>query len=325
VSKPWQDLRVLIAGCGSIGKRHARILAELGLSDLRICDPSRQQRESLCAQTPVARAYADYSHGLADRPDAVFICTPPQAHVPMILQALDAGCHVFTEKPLSDTLSGVDELARRVNSSRKTVMVGLCFRFHQGLRRAKHLLDAGLIGRLISIRALMGEHLPDVRPDFRNLFTLKSSGAFDLMHDIDLAVWYAGRPVSAVKCICGAYSDIGFEAPDIVELLIGFENRCVASVHLDFFQRPRRRQMELIGADGCITVEFARWDQCTVSLFEAASGKWQRETFTTDRDDMFREEDEEFLRALSGGLPVSCPVSEARKSLEIVHAARNGV
>ena len=41
-----------------------------------------------------------------------------------------------------------------------------------------------------------------------------------------------------------------------------FEDRCVASVHLDFFQRPRRRQMELIGTEGVVTVEFARWDRC---------------------------------------------------------------
>src|SRR5205085_7137903 len=135
-------------------------------------------------------------------------------------------------------------------------MVGLCFRYHKGLREVKQLLCDGAIGRLVSIRALMGEHLPDVRPDYRTLFSAQYSGAFDLMHDIDLALWFANQPVREVKAIYGSYSDMGIQAPDLVEILIDFEDRCLASVHLDFFQRPRRRQIELIGVAGVIAVEF---------------------------------------------------------------------
>ena len=96
------------------------------------------------------------------------------------------------------------------------------------------------------------------------------NGAFELMHDLDLALWYAGQPVKKLHCVYGTYSDIGIQSPDVVEFLLDFEDRCTASVHLDFFQRPRRRQMELIGTEGVVTVEFARWDRCTVSLYEAA-------------------------------------------------------
>ena len=83
-------------------------------------------------------------------------------------------------------------------------MVALCFRYHEGLARAKQHLDSGRIGRLVSIRALMGEHLPDVRPDYRNIFLANHNGAFDLMHDIDLALWYAGQPVRKVHCVSGS-------------------------------------------------------------------------------------------------------------------------
>lgn len=316
--KDWRELSVLIAGCGSIGRRHARVLNGLGVTDLRACDPVPAQRATLRAEIPSIRLYDSYEDGLADRPEAVFICAPTREHVPMAMAALRAGCHVFCEKPLSDTTDGLDELAALSRATGRQVMVGLCFRYHEGLRKAKEYLEAGRIGRLVSVRALMGEHLPEVRPDYRTLFSAKYSGAFDLIHEIDLAIWYANRSVREVLCLSGTYSDIGIEAPDLAEILIGFEDRCLASIHLDFFQRPRRRQTELIGTEGVIIIEFARWDRCTVSVYEAGQGRWEQEEMVTERDDMFRAEDREFLQCVAAGWPVPCDIAEGRKSVEVV-------
>jgi predicted dehydrogenase len=107
-----------------------------------------------------------------------------------------------------------------------------------------------------------------------------------------------------------------------VEFLLDFEDRCVATVHLDFFQRPRRRVMELIGTKGIVTVEFARWDHCTVSIYEAARGEWEAEDRDTDRDDMFRAEDREFLEAVAEDKPIRCTIAEGRKSVEAILAAQ---
>jgi predicted dehydrogenase len=320
----WQDVSVLIVGCGSIGKRHARVLSGLGVADLRICDPSAEQRRTLVEQVPTVKVCDSYEAGLNERPDAVLLCTPPAMHVPMARQAIEAGCHVLSEKPLSDSTDGIDELVALAQRRSKKVMVALCFRYHDGLVKAKQYLDSGRIGRLASVRALMGEHLPDVRPDYRTLFSAKVGGAFDLMHDIDLALWYAGQPVRRVHAVYGNYSDIGIEAPDLVEILMDFESHCAATVHLDFFQRPRRRQMELIGTQGVITVEFARWDHCTVSVYQSARGQWEVEELTTDRDDMFRAEDREFLDAVAEDKPIRCTIAEGRKSLDVVLAAQQG-
>ena len=322
MTEAWHDLKVLLAGCGSIGKRHARVLAALNVGRIQVCDPNPEQVRALQAEVPGVEVVPSYELGLARNPNAVFVLTPPGLHLPMIFRALDAGCHVFTEKPLSDSMTGVAELTARVSASEHQVMVGLCFRYHEGLLKAKRMLECGTIGRLVSVRALMGEHLPEVRPDYRNLFSAKKGGAFDLMHDIDLALWAVEPPVTAVKCIFGNFSDIGIEAPDTVEILIGFADRCVASVHLDFFQRPRRRQLELIGTDGVITVEFASWDQCTLATYRPATGNWELETIPTRRDDMFEAEDREFLTAVTGGKCVACDVPEAAKSLAVVTAAQ---
>ena len=68
---------ILILGCGSIGKRHARILHRLGITDLRACDPVESQLGALAAETPVTKTYAAYDDALNDQPDAVLIGTQP--------------------------------------------------------------------------------------------------------------------------------------------------------------------------------------------------------------------------------------------------------
>ena len=321
--KGWRDLSVLIVGCGSIGKRHARVLNGLGVRDIRACDPVLEQRNTLLAQVPSAKLYDAYDSALTDSPDTVLICTPSQMHIPMAVEAIEAGCHVLCEKPLSDTTEGVDGLSRLAADQNKKVMVALCFRYHEGLVKAKRYLDSGRVGRLVSVRALMGEHLPEARPDYAELVAAGFYSAFDLMHDLDLAIWYASQPIRRFHVVCGAYalySELGTDLPDIAEILLEFKDRCVASVHLDFFQRPRRRQMELIGTDGVVIVEFARWDGCTLSVYEAITGDWEHEEITTERDDMFRAEDREFLEAVAEDQPILCTIEEGLKSLRVAAA-----
>ena len=250
------------------------------------------------------------------------ICTPPKIHIPMAHQAIDAGSHVFCEKPLSDTSRGIDGLAEAAGRAGRSVMTGLCFRYHDGLRRAKDILERGDFGRLVCVRCLMGENFPTIRPDYRTLFSSRHGGAFDLTHEVDLAAWFAGQPVKKVRSIAGTYSDIGIEAPDLAEILIEFEGKCLAAVHLDFFQIPRRRQTELICTAGVIVVEFSRWERCEVSTC-GTDGRWIREEMATDRDDMFRAEDRAFLDAVAGGRPVECGIDQARKSVEIVESAQD--
>ncbi|KMW19128.1 Gfo/Idh/MocA family protein [Enterocloster citroniae] len=313
----YKKLKVAVAGCGSIGKRHIRILHTLGVEDIRVFDSSREKMEAALAGTPGIGLADSYDDLLDSHPEVVFILTPTGLHIDMAVQALTRGCHVFLEKPLSVDLDGVAHLKELRDRTGLKVMVGFCFRYHQGLLRAKDLLSQGEIGRLISVRAMVGEHLPTVRRDYRKTYYVKYSGAFEMVHDLDLAIWYAGQPVKRSYGIYGAYTDLGFESPDNVELLLEFEDRLSASIHLDFYQRPRRRVMELVGTEGTILIDFSRWEDYTIYLGRA-DGNWEKETGVTTRDDMFIDEDLEFLRAVAEDLPVSCTIEEACKSLEVV-------
>lgn len=324
MSKDWKQQSVFIAGLGSIGLRHLRALQALDVKNISAFDPIPASVTKALDIYPQLQIRSSYEEGLAAGPDGVFILTPPKMHIPMILQALDSGCNVFCEKPLSDTLDGTVELSHKLSCISNKLCIGLCFRYHRGIQRAKALLESGAVGRIVSIRSLMGEHFPSVRPDYKTLFSARYSGAFDLMHDLDLAIWFADQPISQIYSVYGSYSDIGIKAPDVAEILIGFADRCTATVHLDFFQRPRRRQIELICTEGCILVDFSTWDQCTLSTYRTNNEAWETETFATDRDDMFREEDQAFLESIAGNSHTQVyGMEDAMLSLNALHQIQN--
>lgn len=313
------DLHVLIAGCGSISKRHAQVLRGLGVTHLSACDPSEESRAGMHALLPDVPLYGDFTEALdREKPDAAFILTPTKLHIPMAMQAIRAGCHVLIEKPLANTPEGVDALKTLAKANGRQVMVAFCFRYHEALCKAKAMADGGRIGRLVSIRAMMGEPFYDIHPDYMNLYYSKYSGAFELVHDLDLAIWFAGQDIQSVQGVYGSFSDMGMDSPDTVEMLLRFEDRCVANVHLDFFQTPRRRQIDLIGTKGVITVTFASWDEAEIAIFTRETMCWETQAIATRRDDMFAAEDLEFLQCILTGAPVRCTVDEALKSLTAI-------
>jgi len=322
VDRRWQDLSALVVGFGSIGKRHARVLKEIGLGDVRVCDPMPERRDSAWSEFGFESVFTTLEEGLASKPDTVFLCSPTAMHVEQAMAAIKAGCDVLTEKPISTSLDGVDELAALAKDRGRVVMVAHCFRFHEGLLRAKAMVDEGRIGRLLSVRCMFGEYIPEVMPDYRDRYIFHYSGAYELMHDIDLALWFAGRRPVRVSGVDGSVGDSGIASPDVAEMIIEFEDRCLANVHLDFFQRARHRQTELYGTDGTIYIEFARWDRCTVSVYDAQTREWTHNELPTDRDDMFRAENTAFLQAVVSRSQAPVDVGAGKAAVQVMLAAQ---
>lgn len=318
----WQKLSALIVGCGSIGRRHGRVLRQLGLGDVRVCDPSQEMRDFAAERLSVTKAYEHLPEALADEPNVVFICTPTALHVEQAIESINAGADVFIEKPLSTCFDRMDELEALASTGHKVVTVGHCFRFHEGLRQAKRWLKEGRIGRLASIRAVIGEYIPEVMPNYRNMYISEYSGAYELMHEIDLALWFAEQQPVRVMGIDGNFSDVYMKSPDAAELIVEFKDRCLASVHLDFFQRARHRQTELFGTNGTILIEFASWDKCGLFLYEAEAGAWHYERVDTDRDDMFREMDRLFLQAIVSRSAAPVSLEDGKLAVRIILASQ---
>ncbi len=318
----WQKLSALVIGFGSIGRRHTRVLKEIGVTDVRVAEVFPELREMAKNEFGIERVYESLDAGLADGPRTVFVCSPTAMHVEQITAAIRAGADVCTEKPLAASLDGLAELEAEANKLGRIVMVAHCFRWHEGLVKAKNMADEGRIGRIVSIRALVGEYIPEAIPNYLNMYYSQYSGCYELMHDVDLALWYSGQPPMRVMGLHGSFSEVGMKSPDVAEMLIEFPDRLIANVHLDFFERCRHRQVELLGTEGQIYVEFAKWDECCVSIYEAARNDWQVEILKTDRDDMFRAENKDFLQAVVSRSAVPVDIAEGRKAVDVILSAQ---
>src|ERR1700691_5399825 len=130
----WAAYKALVVGCGSIGRRHAKNLKSLGLRHFAFCDTNPEALKQ-CSEDVKGELFSDYKEALQSfKPDFALICTPPVCHVDEALAALQAGSHVFIEKPLSHESAGVQVLIAEARRHDRNVQVGYNLRFHPGLQ-----------------------------------------------------------------------------------------------------------------------------------------------------------------------------------------------
>ncbi len=191
-------LKVGIAGLGRMGQRHAQQLAlrTRGARLVAACSPVQAERHWARDELGVTALYDDYAAMLRDpQVQAVAIVTPTTLHPQQTIAALEAGKHVFVEKPLAldvATCEEVEAVARR--HPELVAMVGFVRRFDRDYLEAKAQVDAGRVGRAFLIRSqTCDKNDPD---GFFVRFAPTSGGIFMdcSVHDIDVARWMLGSP-----------------------------------------------------------------------------------------------------------------------------------
>src|SRR5207249_1712700 len=116
-------------GVGSIGRRHAGNLLRLDAGDVAVCDSDAAAVAAATASLGV-KGYAVLADALAAGPEAVLVCTPTHRHLDVALAAVEAGAHVFIEKPVTLTLDGVPALEAAARARGRVVRVACNMRFH---------------------------------------------------------------------------------------------------------------------------------------------------------------------------------------------------
>jgi predicted dehydrogenase len=319
-------MKILIAGLGSIGRRH--------LTNLRRIEPAaditiwhQRSRNYDSSETDEAdRHVYTLAEALETRPQAVLITSPAAIHVATAMALAREGIHLLIEKPLSHTFAGVDdflELARRQNL---VVMVGYNFRFYEPLQIIKQALDDGLLGRVLMMRAEAGQFLPDWRPgsDYRLSGSARSDlgggVVLELSHELDYARWLMGE-VTSVSARVARLSDLEIDSEDTAEIILQFSTGALGSIHLDMVQQPATRTCRISGTAGTIT-----WDaeSHSVRLFETRNRSWRdlSPASDIDRNEMYVAELRHFLECVKGNATPLIDGFEGRRILEIALAIR---
>ena len=191
-------LRIGLVGLGRLGKRHAQNLAERvpGAKLVAVCSPVAKEREWAKKALGVEALHADLRELLRRGDvDAVFLVTPTALHPGQIVEALQAGKHVFCEKPLALDLAECRRVeAEAAKHPRLKVMIGYGRRFDPSYSDAYAKVKSGLIGMPFLVRS---QNLDMNDPSgFFVRFAPTSGGIFldCSVHDIDLARWFLGSP-----------------------------------------------------------------------------------------------------------------------------------
>ncbi len=266
-------MKYLIAGFGSIGRRHFRNLLSLGEKDivfLRSHHSTLDQAEldGFPVETSIAAA-------LAHKPDAVIVANPTALHLDVALPAARQGCHLLLEKPISHSLEGLEELRQAVKAGGGKVLIGFQYRFHPGLRQVKQWLEEGAAGRPLSAYVQWGEYMPGWHPweDYRRSYSsradLGGGVVLTLCHPFDYLRWLLGE-IRMLTATTGKLSDLEIDVEDTADVLLKFDCS-TASVHLDYFRQPGGHTLEVACSEGTI-----RWDNATgaASLYRAAEKTW---------------------------------------------------
>lgn len=234
-------LKAGIIGCGAITeRRHARLLPALAprVKVTALADPSSERMSVVGAMVDVGpeHYYPDYAAMLAEEDlDFVLLATPHHLHAKMSTDALDAGVHVVTEKPMCNTVEEADAMVAKANATGKTLCVLHNQLFAAAVQETVRIISSGDMGQPYFCRSEAISGVPYVGRGVDGMWRTRAAtcGAGGLIdsgsHQVYRVVAFMGSPVKRVYAKMGTYTT-GFDFPDLAVLTLEHENGGVSSV-----------------------------------------------------------------------------------------------
>lgn len=246
-------LKIGIIGLGKMGAIRAR---ELGRHPNAVVVCGADPDESTYAQYPGVDCRHDYRHVIESDADAVFVATPNRFTPDAVVAALDAGKHVFCEKPPGRTLSDIENIiaAERRNPGLK-LKFGFNHRYHAGIREAKRIVSSGRLGRILWVRGVYGKcGGPGFEQSWRSSKELCGAGILldQGIHMLDLFRFFCGDIAEVKSMVCTAFWDIDVE-DNAFALLRDAQGR-VAMLHSSSTHWKHRFNLEIFMSDGYLSV-----------------------------------------------------------------------
>jgi len=269
-------MKILVVGCGSIGKRHA--INAASLADTAVIDYDPEIADKVENDYGITSFSNDLEKALVWKPDGVVVSVPHKYHVDVAISAIDAGAHVLIEKPISHSQHEAIKLIEHANKLDKKVFVVCNMRFHPAVQTLRKYLPK--IGKPLFSRVHYGNYLPDMRPgiDYRKLYVAdpqEGGVVLDGIHEIDYLSWLFGSVESVVSDI-GHLSELEMDAEDYSCMILKHKSGARSEVHLDYIRRAKRRGCEITGTDGILDwlSEGKSPEECVVRLYTPENG-WE--------------------------------------------------
>ena len=294
--------RVAHAGVGGWGKNVVRVVGEL--AELAwICDTDETRLSDYAGRYPHARVTASFDEVLADTTvEAVVVATPVPTHYELARKALEAGKHVFVEKPPAMRGEEMEELVALAADRDLVLMPGHLLLYHPGLRMVKELVDSGALGEVACVYGNR-QNLGVIRSNENALWSLG-------VHDLSVILWLLGEEPSEAVAHGMDYLQKGIE--DVVFCFLRFPSGKVAHMHLSWLDPHKMRKMTVVGREKMAVFDDMELER-KVTVYEKAPwepassyGEWRTRTgdiFSPKiaNDEPLKLELQHFLRLVADG------------------------
>ncbi|MDA0833234.1 MAG: Gfo/Idh/MocA family oxidoreductase [Planctomycetota bacterium] len=252
-----KQIRCGVIGLGWFGEHHVDTLQQLPQADVvAVCTRREERLREIAGKYHIGKTYTDYRDLLADDDiDLVTIVTHVGDHLEPTLAAIEAGKHVFLEKPMAGTVEECDRILAALQSTDKAFMVGHVCRFDTVYALAKEEIAAGHLGTILSMHARRNLAKWITESHLQKLSALFGDG----VHDLDLMLWFTGaKPKSVFAMTSNSRPQLPHD--DIGWAMYRFDNDAIAVIE-NVWCLPENApfaidaRMEIIGTDGAIYID----------------------------------------------------------------------
>ncbi|HKU55866.1 MAG TPA: Gfo/Idh/MocA family oxidoreductase [Gaiellaceae bacterium] len=310
-------VRIGQAGLGYWGRNLARNFDEL--ADLRrLCDASEERRAEFADRYPGATVTGDFDDLLAaDDVDAVVIATPVPTHYPLAKAALEAGKHVFVEKPPAMRAAEMEELVGLAEARGLVLMPGHLLLYHPGVQKLKEIVDSGELGDVLVVYGNR-QNLGKIRKDENALWSLG-------VHDLSVIQYLIQDEIVEAAAHGHAFLNRGVE--DVVFCYLRFASGKIAHMHLSWLDPHKMRRLTVVGRDKMAVFDDMELDR-KITVYDKAPeqpsdtyGEWRTrsgDSFSPklSNAEPLKLECQHFLRLVEEGWDRR----EMRDGLEVVRA-----
>jgi myo-inositol 2-dehydrogenase/D-chiro-inositol 1-dehydrogenase len=319
-------LNIGVIGAGRIGKVHAENLATRvpGTSVGAIADVALGSAQEVAARLRIPKVSADYREILRDPAiNAVAICSATDTHSQIIIEAAQAGKHIFCEKPIDFNLDRIDQALEAVEKAGVKLQIGFNRRFDANYARVRQAIASQEIGELHIL------HIISRDPGPPPVSYIKVSGGIFLdmsIHDFDMARFLSGSDAIEVYTVAGVKVDSAIgEAGDVDTAFMVMQFANGATVTIDNSRKAvygYDQRVEAFGSAGAIATDNLYPNAATISTAESIRRDLPLNFFMDRYTQSYEAEIRAFVEAVTQDKPVLVSGQDGRVPVVMGLAAR---
>ncbi len=237
-------IKIAVIGCGYWGPNLIRNFIQIPESKVKYCcDLDEEKLKRVNSLYPEPKVTQNYQE-IFDDPgvEAVAIATPVHTHFDLAKEGLEAGKHVFVEKPLTHTSQQARKLIRLARKRNKVLMVGHTFLYTAAVNKLKELIDSGELGDVLYISS-QRRNLGLFQDDVNVVWDLGT-------HDISIILYLLNHRLGEKDCriVATGQSHFVSENEDVAFITLNFADKVVANLHLSWLDPCKIRNMTVVGS-----------------------------------------------------------------------------